>query len=246
MVFINKFLLISFILPSIGIAGNSSSIQAEKLLSRHIDASGGENALMKMKSISRYGQISFYVQDSPKENFCYHTDILYPKKLREQIKGKQIEYDRGTDGVSFWLWTGTQYEFTEDKSLIDYLHTTAERANRDLLWVKKESKKFEVMPIPSSWAPNNSQCIQAIKEENSIKRSYCFDASTGLLNALGSSEEYRLESDWREVGNIKLPFYLAHYQNGVMIYELQLDYAKLNDFIADAQFLKPSYSQLDC
>ncbi|HGC5753472.1 TPA: hypothetical protein ACIZBK_003171, partial [Legionella pneumophila] len=116
----------------------------------------------------------------------------------------------------------------------------------DLLWIKKESKKFEMMPIPPSWAPNNSQCIQAIEAKNSIKRAYCFDISTGLLNALGSSEEYRLESDWRAVGNIKLPFHLAHYQNGVMIYELQLDYAKLNDFIPDAQFLKPSYLQLDC
>ena len=71
------------------------------------------------------------------------------------------------------------------------MHTTAERANRDLLWIKKESAKFEMIPIPPSWAPNNSQCIQAIKAENSIKRAYCFDISTGLLNALGSSEEYR-------------------------------------------------------
>lgn len=246
MAFINKFLLIFFVLSSIGIASNSSTTQVEKLLSQHIEASGGENALMKMQSISRYGQISFYVQDSPKESFCYHTDIIYPKKLREQIKGKQIEYDRGTDGVSFWLWTGTQYEFTVNKALIDYMHTTAERANRDLLWVKKESTKFESMPIPPSWAPINSQCIQRIKAENSIKRAYCFDESTGLLNALGSSEAYRLESDWREVGNIKLPFHLTHYQNGVMVFELQLDYANLNDFISDVQFLKPSYPQLDC
>jgi hypothetical protein len=136
MAFIKNFLLISFLLPSIGIASNSSTTQVEKLLSRHIDASGGENALMKIQSISRYGQISFYVQVSPKESFCYHTDIIYPKKLREQIKGKQINTIGELMGYHFG-WTGTQYEFTEDKALIDYMHTTAERANRDLLWVKK-------------------------------------------------------------------------------------------------------------
>lgn len=50
------------------------------------------------------------------------------------------------------------------------------------------------------------------------KRASCFDISTGY----GSSEEFRLESDWREVGNIKIPFHLAHYRNGVMIYELHI------------------------
>lgn len=228
------------------IASNLSTTQVEKLLLRHIDASGGKNALMQMQSISRYGHISFYSQGNPTENYCYHTDIVYPQKLREQIKDKQIEYDRGTDGVSFWLWSGSQYEFTKDKKLIDYMLDTAERANREFLWVTKESDNFVALPITPSWAPSNSQCIQAIKAKNSIKRTYCFDISTGLLNAHGSSSEYRLESDWREVGNIKLPFRLTHYQNGAMVYEIQLDYAKLNDFIPHDQFIKPSSPQLSC
>lgn len=238
-----KCLALVLLLPSIGIASMLNNSQVEKLLSRHIEASGGENALMEMQSISRYGQISFY-QQGTKENFCYHTDIIYPNKLREQIKGGQIEYDRGTDGVSFWLWTGNQYELTDDKALIQYMHLTAERANRDLLWVRNECTKFEMMDFPPAWAPENSQCIQA--NEGNPKRAYCFDLSTGLVNAIGSSEEYRLESDWREVGNIKLPFHLAHYQKGVMIYEIQLDYAKLNDFILDIQFQKPFTPQMDC
>lgn len=240
---INKLFLISFLLPSMVIASDLSSQQVEKLFLRHIDVSGGENALMHMESISRYGQISFYAQGDLNGSYCYHTDIIYPNKLREQIKGKLIEYDRGTDGVSFWLWTGAQYERSEDKDLIGYMRDTAERANRDLLWVKKEAGNFEMILTPPSWAPNNSQCVQA---KNETKRTYCFDTSTGLLNALGSSAEYRLESDWREVGNIMLPFHLTHYQNGIMVYEIQLDYAKLNEFIPNEQFIKPSSPQPSC
>jgi hypothetical protein len=236
--------LITF--ANISYATNTASDEAERLITLHIQAIGGADALMKMQSISRYGRITFYEQNGAKENFCYHTDIIYSNKLREQIKGKQIEYDRGTDGTSFWLWTGSQYEFTKDKQLIDYMLNTAERANRDMLWLKKESDNFEVVSIPPSWAPINSQCIQEIKTKNSAKRAYCFDTSTGLLNALGSAEEYRLESDWREIGNIKLPFRLTHYQNGVMIYEVQLDYADLNKEIPDSQFTKPDLPQLSC
>lgn len=225
-------------------ATNADSDEADKLISRHIQASGGADALMNMQSISRYGHITFYESNGLNENFCYHTDIVYSNKLREQIKGKQILYDRGTDGNSFWLWSDSQYEFTEDKQLTDYMRNTAERANRDMLWVKKES--FEVATILPSWAPSNSQCIQEIETKNSTKQMYCFDASTGLLNALGSAEEFRLESDWREVGNIKIPFHLTHYQNGIMVYEIQLNYSELNNEISDSQFTMPDSPKLSC
>ena len=193
---------------SISYAANTATDEVERLISQHIQASGGTDALMKMQSISRYGHITFHEQ---KDSLCYHTDIIYPTKLREQIKGKEIAYDRGTDGNSFWLWTGSQYEVTKDEKLIDYMQRTAERANREILWAKKETNNFDII-TSLSWAPSHSQCIQEIEAKDINKRIYCFDTSTGLLNSLGNGEEYRLESDWRQVGNIQLPFHLTHYQ----------------------------------
>ncbi len=239
------FTISMIVFANISHANNIRSDEADQLITQHIQASGGTDALRKMQSISRYGHITFHNPNGAKDSFCYRTDIVYPTKLREQIKGKQIEYDRGTDGTSFWLWTGSQYEFTNDEKLIDYMRNTAERANRDMLWVQKGN--FEVMSILPSWAPSNSQCIQEIKTNNSKKRIYCFDTSTGLLNAIGGgADEHRIESDWRSVGNIKLPFHLTHYQNGVMIFDLQLDYAELNKEIPDFQFTKPDSPQLSC
>src|SRR5262249_4768498 len=142
--------------------------EVDKLIAQHIEASGGIDALMRMQSISRYGHISFYENNKLQDTLCYHTDIVYPTKLREQIKGKEIAYDRGTDGIDYWLWTGSKYEFTEDKNLKDYMRNTAERANREILWIKKESGKFDVISNPPSWAPSYSQCIQEIKTENDI------------------------------------------------------------------------------
>lgn len=230
----------------IAYANKATSKKAEEMIERHLQASGGEAVLMKMQSISRDGQITFYQQKTGGENLCYHTDIIYPKKLREQIKGEKIEYDRGTDGNIFWLWNGSKYDYTQDQQVIAYMRDTAEHANRDMLWVKQESDNWKVILTVPSWAPKHSKCIQEIKSKKTTKRTYCFDTSTGLLNALGNKKEYRLESDWRSVGNIKLPFRLMHYQNGVMIYEVRLNNAELDKKISDAQFFKPTEPQLAC
>ena len=195
--------IIMMIASTISNANDSTPNKPENLINRYIQAIGGADALMEMQSFSRNGRITFYEKNIAKNSFCYRTDIIYPSKLREQIKNEKIEYDRGTDGNVYWLWNGNQYEFTEDEKLIDYMRNTAERANRDALWLKKEFANFGMSTIPS-WAPNHSQCMQEINPKGTSKRTYCFDESTGLLNALGSTEEYRLESDWRSVGNVKL------------------------------------------
>jgi hypothetical protein len=190
------YFLLYLVLPVIALANPSYSDQVEKLISRHIEASGGDVALKQIKTISRYGQISFYSHNTTKNSYCYHTDIVYPIKLCEQIKGNnQILHERGTNGISYWLWNGNQYEFTNDKEVKDYMRDTAERANRDMLWVEQESNNYGAMALPPSWAPGYSQCIQQITGQNSIRKIYCFDHSTGLLDALGSDEEHRLVSD---------------------------------------------------
>jgi hypothetical protein len=218
----------------------SSDNQVEGLINRHINESGGEIALIGLQSISRYGRIDFY-NNSDKESYCYQTDIVYPTKLREQIKGKEILHEKGTDGVSYWLWNGNQYEFSTESEVIDYMNKTAERANRDMLWIKNEAQNYNLTTLPF-WALNQNQCIQ----EMTSFRKYCFDTETGLLNAFGTDDEYRIVSDWRNVGNIKIPFNLTHYKDHQILYEIHLDHAELNKIISDEQFRMPKLPQTSC
>lgn len=238
------FIILLFHLPGT-LSAYPLSEEAKKLIMRHIEMTGGEQALFQIQSISRHGHIAFYIDNKNSENYCYHTDIIYPTKLREQIKGKEILYDRGTDGISYWLWIGNQYEYTQDHALIDYMRDTSERANRDMLWVAREADNYTVLATAPTWAPYNNQCIQQIKSSK-IKRIYCFDNNTGILSSFGNDEEYRLLSDWQEVGNIKIPFHLSHYQKNKIIFDLNLDYAYLNKPIPDKQFMKPDEPQLAC
>lgn len=237
--------LMIFINISYARALNYEPDYADTLITKHLQESGGSDALMKVKSISRYGNIAFYAENKLKDSYCYHTDIVYSTKLREQIKGKEIQYDRGTDGISFWLWTGAQYEFTKDTELTDYMLGTAERANRELLWLKEESDRFDMISTPF-WAPQDSQCIQVVQSKDKIKRIYCFDTTTGLRAALGDDNRYRLETDWRQVGNIKLPFRLTDYQNGSIVFEVQLERVEVDRAISNSQFVKPDSPQLSC
>lgn len=220
----------------------TASEQAKILMLKHIEASGGKEALEEMETISRDGNIVIIDEDDVKSTYCYHTDIVYPSKLREQLKAEKIFLERGTDGDNFWLWNGMQYEFTDDRVTKDYMIDTANRANRDMLWLVQEADKFDLMPSPPSWAPQNSHCIQ----DTTSTRIYCFDSSTGLENGIGIVNEYRLVKDWRRVGTIMLPFLLDHYANGTQVFTIQLDWARLDHEIADSHFTKPELARLSC
>ena len=213
--------------------------QARNLITKHIEASGGHNALLQMQSISRHGQINFYTNNKLTGSYYYQTDIVYPVKLREQIKGDQILYDRGTTGLSFWLWMNNRYEFTDNEELKNYMRDTAQRANREMIWIEKEANNFALMFLLPYWAPHHSQCIQQMKSTNNTRRVYCFDNFSGLLFAIGDNNEHRLVNNWKQVGNIKIPFNLIHYKQGSIVYEVQLDRVKLNDSIPDSQFIIP-------
>ncbi|MDX1838325.1 hypothetical protein DIZ81_10745 [Legionella taurinensis] len=216
----------------------TASSEVERLISRGIDAAGGEDALMQMQSISRYGSITLYKGGIP-ERYNYHTALIYFKKLHEEIKGRNIVVDRGTDGNVFWFWTGSQYDYVNEEWLKDYMLETIERANRDLLWLEKEYVHLQITTEQPDWVPINNQCIKGTKRKESEMRLYCFDSKTGLLSALGSNEEYRLVDDWRSVGNIKLPFRLQHYREGKLSYTIQLNRAELNQTMDDNEFNFP-------
>ncbi len=220
-----------------------ASDQAEMLMSKHIEASGGAQALQNMQSITRQGNIVFYEHDNEIGRFCYRTDLVYPTKVREQLKSDVIFHERGTDGVLFWLWEGSQYAYTEDQDIKDHMLDTANRANREMLWVIQESENYRLMPSPPGWAPDNSLCIQGI---NSNQPNYCFDETTGLINVIGNLAEYRWVGAWTQVGTVKIPFQLKHYVNGELMYSIQLDVAELDHTILDDQFIKPDAMQLFC
>ena len=209
--------------------------QVDSLIKRCLDARGGEAALRELKTISRHGTISFYNQPKINGIYRYRTDIVYPIKLREQIKGMKVLVDRGTNGITFWSWSGAHYKVLDDIALKTYMRNTAEQANRDILWLKDEMKNIHIAVKSPVWAPENSQCLTGV--EKSKQYYFCFSESTGLTNAKGWSEECRLISDWRNLDYIKEPYRISHYKNGLLMYEVQLDKAVLDKAIDDKQFL---------
>ncbi len=229
---------------------NPSQVLAESLFSqcqdeldciveRHIVESGGHDALLNLKSISRFGTIEFFNENHPGPigKFQYHTDIIYPRKLREELRNDKILVDRGTNGEKYWEWTGSKYELVSDIEKQKSMSETAERANRDILWLTEEIKDMKRAQHTPSWA-GKDLCLEGVKERVVIF--VCFDRQTGFLSAKGNDEEYRLFSEWTRVKSVQLPFRLTHFRQMKPAYEIILNQVDIDRVINSLRFDPPA------
>ncbi len=209
------------------------------IIRRHTEAIGGRDTLLALKTISRVGTIEFFknsTQTGPEGKFLYHTDIIYPHNLREELKNTNILIDRGTNGEKYWEWTGSKYEAIVAPEKQKSMNETAERANRDLLWIRDEISNLRVTERSPAWAAD-STCLEGIKEHAPIF--VCFDKESGLLSAKGNDEEYRVFSHWTRAKAILLPFRLSHFRKAKLAYEIVLSLAQVDEVIDPLRFLPP-------
>ena len=208
------------------------------VIETHLRASGGRAALLALTSISRIGTIEFFGPTaSASETFRYHTDIEYPTRLREELTGARVLVDRGTDGTAYWEWTGEKYESVADPLKQTSMRETAERANRDVLWLTEEIGPLKMAATNPAWAAAD-HCLEGWK--NSERVYACFDRATGLMTAKGCDEEYRLLIDWTLAGAIKIPMRLRHFRDGKLAYEVRLDRVEVDQGIERKRFENPT------
>jgi hypothetical protein len=235
------FCIVSSFVPERANAGALSDPLCGKdvdcIVRRHVTASGGREALMGMVSISRFGSIKFFGSSAGEsESFTYRTDIVYPNKLREELKGQRILVDRGTDGAVFWQWTGTGFETVRARGEVKSMSETAERANRDILWLKDEIADLAVSTRIPAWAADSTCLEGAWRGSDGF---ICFDPARGLMTAKGNDNEYRLFSQWRRAGKVSVPFHISHFAGGRMVYEILLSRVEVDGPIDAARFSPP-------
>lgn len=218
---------------------SSLNPEASQIIERHVLSSGGKVNLLSLKSITRIGKIQFFaIKDSPfSGTFSYHTDIIYPSKLREYLGETQILVDRGTNGSYFWERKENRYLEVQDTEQKRQMRETAERANRDILWIQDEFDFLKISPYVPNWAPD-SKCL--VGSKNSSETYICFDNGTGLMSAKGNQEEYRLFLKWTKIKNILLPFQIIHFRKKEKAYEILLNSVDIDHTIDPARFLLPS------
>lgn len=233
--------MVFFLTSCLSIGGarpSQNKSEVDFIIAIHLEASGGRAALLALKSISRIGTIEFFndPKTGPSGKFRYRTDITYPHKLREEIGGESILIDRGTDGKNYWEWTGTKYQQITDGEKQAAMNKTAERANREILWLTDEIHDLKMILQAPYWA-GNSICLEGVKDESIVF--VCFDPKTGLMSAKGNSNEYRLFSDWRRAKSIMVPFRLTHFQQSKMVYEVTLEQVEADHVIDSKRFEMP-------
>lgn len=244
-----KFLSCFVVFCSILLMAAASPSEIEHLIKAHNEACGGEIALWNLQSIARTGTITFYNQNpkKPVDKYEYQTKLVYPSKLHERLKNdEQILLERGTDGINFWAWDSQQYTYIEDEDKQASILTTAEQANRELLFIKENYKDIQLLKQNPEWAPNESECIQGLKIKNDKEVTFCFDKIYHFMSAIGSDAEYRILDNYRSIGTVYIPFHIMHYKYGLIAYEMQLQEAQQDEAIDDDVFTFPqSEDQLD-
>lgn len=234
-------MLLASCLPNHKIRATHNNNKVNLFIARHIQAAGGREALLSLKSISRMGHIEFFndPKNGPHGKFRYRTDIIYPHKLREEIVKESILIDRGTDDSNYWEWNGAAYRQIVNQKQQESMNKTAEQANREILWLTDDIPHLSVSEQAPAWADNDN-CLEGIKDESIVY--LCFNPKTGLLSAKGSNAEYRIYSDYKRTNSIMLPYRLTHFQHSKKIYEVVLQHVEVNPVIDPRRFEMPSHN----
>lgn len=207
---------------------------AEDLIKKHFRAIGGKERVESLVSVKRTGTIEFpdYRQPQPKGSGFYQTLIVYPDRVRIQIKVGAYQLDQIRNKNQYWDFDGKNFKVVMDSVKKEELNDTSLKANRELLWWENEHQSIQKTVTPEF--VSNSRCIAGIK--NTSKDFICFDKGTDRLKASGNQTEYRFYRDWKKAGDIKMPFHIDHYRNGLLSYSIKLDSVEVNKNILDSEF----------
>lgn len=207
----------------------------KEILDKHMMAVGDKDRLESLESAERAGTIYFpdHGQPAPKGSGSYRTRIIYPDRVRIEIKVGAYQLDQIKNKEKYWSLEGQSYEEIKDASLREELTNTSLRANREILWWSQEHKNIRL----SSKPPKGIDQVNCIEGEKAEKTEFaCFDRSTGLLKAYGTGQEFRVYSDWKLINDLKFPFVIKQYKKGLLSYSIELSSFKINSSLKDSDF----------
>ena len=192
-------LAIVFILNS----GFSWGITPEEILSRHLQALGGKEKLLKIKSTRSVGKIK---ASGLEGEFVSYSE--FPDKSRQDIDFKIIQMSSGTDGKTYWsidqnkklreLGTVEKASALTKNYFASYLYFFPEEFGRELNYLGEESDslgEYYILEIKPEGGESRRLFIN--------KKSYLLDRFT-QKTVIGEATTYL--SDYRKIDGIQIPF----------------------------------------
>jgi hypothetical protein len=180
-------------------------VTAEQILSKYVDAVGGQDATAKLKTIVYAGSI----QRSEGRNDAVEITLKGTDKYLVKLKTTQDIVLQGIDGAVGWV---------NDKN------GSRQMANADLEQVKQRAVLYRAIKVAEPAAQMKVLGLEKVGDRDAYvlaftivpqtTRNYFFDAQTGLLLRIVTTRQTMLVplpeqmdfEDYREVGGVKLPF----------------------------------------
>ncbi|MDH4223682.1 MAG: aspartyl protease family protein [candidate division Zixibacteria bacterium] len=184
--------------------GLSWGITPEEILSKHQQALGGKETLLKIKTTCSKGKVK---TSGLEGEFTFYSE--FPDKSRQDIDFKIIQINSGTDGKIYWQkdQNGKIRELEKvEKSFAwtenyfsSYLHFFPEEYKRELTYLGEEKDSL------------GQYYILEIKPEGGEPRKLFINKETYLLDRYQQKIDITTAttylSDYREIDGIKIPFH---------------------------------------
>lgn len=205
---------------------------AQTLIQNHVAVVGGGSAFNAVTAVHRCGTIQFTNTGSgPQGEFRYETALRVPDLLVERLaRLDEMLVHRGYTNGEIWDLSGASEDQTGPE-LLAMMEDTIHGANRDGVGLVGIADRAEIIPRPIG-VPSAMSCVQ-IPTIPEIPV-HCYAEETGFLTYLVRGESIRQLSDWREVGDIQIPFVVTQSEAGQVVYEVTLQAVQVNsEDIAD-------------
>jgi tetratricopeptide (TPR) repeat protein len=212
---------------------NKSTIakNADEVIDRYIEAIGGKENLMKIKTI----KITLTGLDSVNQEAAILRYYKFPYYYRQTVASSGIS--TVTDGNKVWRVTAKEWQETP-RSNFKY----APDIYGDFIDYKKKGISYKLMGIEALDSQVMYRLLKTYKDGQS--REYYFSAETGLFvmerRDFGIGKDIKRHYDWREVDGILFPFLfvvtnkigLGNSHGGI------IKVIKINESLDDSLFIK--------
>ena len=203
-------ILLAFILLAF-----SQVMPAEEILTKHLEAMGGKENLLKVKTSYVKGAVS---TGGLQGEFISYSE--FPNLSRQDVDFKIIKVSTGTDGNTYW--TKDQNGKIRELEKIEKSFAWTENYFGNFLYFFPEQYKREITYLGDEKDSLGQYYVIQIKPENGEPRKLFINKDTYLLDKCQQKMDIDVAttylSDYREIQGLKIPFH-SHTTTGKPQYD---------------------------
>ncbi len=220
--------LLWIVLLSLLSFNSSWGMPAEEILSKHLEALGGKENLLKIKTSYVEGKISYGGLEG---NFISYSQ--FPDKSRQDVDFKMFQMSSGTDGKIYWR--KDQNGKIRELEKVEKSFAWTEDYFANFLYFFPDEYKREITYLGDEKDSLGEHYVIEIKPENGEPRKLFINKQTYLLDKYQQKMDIDVATtyltDYRDIEGLKIPFH-SHTTTGKPQYDADVEITEIKFNVA--------------